>query len=200
MSGGLLYEPRAHRAASRSARTWVVALMIAGAGLAASGAVLHLVGGRDGGDGHQLTATPSTTAPVASRAAAGGTAATRHWLAVLEAIDRRRADAWRLGDASLLKRVYQSGSPELIEDQTMLAGYRHRGLTVSRVDMRFLSVQVRERRPEDVSLIVVDRLGPAVAHDAAGPRQELPRDLPTRHEIELHRVGGEWRIARITVV
>lgn len=165
---------------------------------AVAGGVVQRVGARD--PGPSATATSSRAGPATSGGAVGSAAATGRWLAVLDAIDDRRADAWRRGEPALLRRVYVAGAAELSEDRSMLAGYRRRGLTVSHVQMRFLSVRVTDRRPEGVALVVIDRLGPAVARDAAGRRHELPRDLPTRHEIELHRVGREWRIASITVV
>jgi hypothetical protein len=126
------------------------------------------------------------------------TTASRRWLVVLQAIDKRRATAWRLGNVNLLKTVYVPGSVELRVDRQMLAAYVRRGLRVSGADMRFMSVGVEIQRPRSVSLLVVDRLGPAAALDRAGHREPLPRDLPTRHRIELESVGHQWRIARIT--
>jgi hypothetical protein len=155
------------------------------------------------GDGaaHQ----PPTAARASSDTAVGlggtgcaGAAVDRRWLVVLQAIDRRRATAWRLGNPALLRAVYVPGSVELRADQQMLAAYVRRGLRVSGADMRFMSVGVEIQRPRSVSLLVVDRLGPAAALDRAGHREPLPHDLPTRHRIQLESVGHQWRIARIT--
>ncbi len=119
------------------------------------------------------------------------------WRAVLDIIDRRRAIAWRLGRPDLLRRVYTAGSPVLNEDQEMLAGYVQRGLRVMGARLRFISVSLARRQPRWVRLIVVDQLGEAVTLDRAGHRERLPHDLPTRHRIELRKVGNDWRIARV---
>jgi hypothetical protein len=175
--------------------------LILGVSLAvALGLVVHNVGGADAGK--------TASGPLVRRPTTGGseletgqtTAANPHWFAVLEALDRRRATAWRLGRPELLNRVYTSGCACLQEDRDLLDDYLQRGLRVSGVDLRFAAVSVRRRTPGSVSLLVEDRLGRAVALDRAGHRERLPRDLPTRHRIRLRLVGRDWRIERVAVV
>jgi hypothetical protein len=124
----------------------------------------------------------------------------RQWSAVLDVIDNRRATAWRLGRPRLLRSVYAPGSAELRADRELLSAYARRGLRVSGVTMRFLSVRVQSAAHRSASLLVVDQLEPAVAIDRSGRRHPLPRDVPTRHRIELRMVGQNWRIASVAVV
>ncbi len=63
--------------------------------------------------------------------------------------------------------------------------------------MTFLSVRAQRVAAGSASLLVVDQLGPAVAIDRTGGRHRLPRDVPTRHRIELTLVDGHWRISAI---
>ena len=119
------------------------------------------------------------------------------WLRILTAIDLRREAAWRRGEPELLRSVYVSPSPELREDRRLMAGYLRRGLRVSGVGLRFLRVEAQRVSPDSASLLVVDRLGAAFAVDDRGAAQPLPRDLPTRHRVELEKVGRQWRISRV---
>jgi hypothetical protein len=166
---------------------------------------VYRVGGGDeatstAGRGSSASGAVKPTAGAPSAAAspvAGSTTLDRRWLQVLDEISERRANAWRQGDAGLLRGVFVPGSAELAADTQMLHGYLRRGLLVSGVHVRFLAVEVQSQQPGSVTLLVVDRLGPAVAHDSAGDVQRLPHDLPSRHQIELRQVDTQWRIARV---
>ncbi len=103
-----------------------------------------------------------------------------------------------MGKPQLLSSVYRAGSPELALDRGMLRAYLNRGLRVVGVSMRFSVVAVQRELPDRASLLVVDRLAPAVARDASGHSRPLPHDLPTRHRIQLVTTPGGWRIASIT--
>jgi hypothetical protein len=81
-----------------------------------------------------------------------------------------------------------------------LTDYAQRGLRVFGVDLRFTVVSAVRRGPREVGLLVVDLLGQAVAVDRSGHREQLPRDLPTRHRLDLRLVGQDWRIARVARV
>jgi len=170
------------------------------------------------GPGSQSAATGDApgTSPVAASATAGGgsvshvasgpaarlqgsTSLDPRWSRVLDHICAQRARAWRLGEPRQLKAVYVAGSPELVHDQAMLRAYLRRGLRVSDVRMQFTVVVVERQAPDRASLLVVDRLAPAVAHDTSGHARPLPRDLPTRHLIRLAMTERGWRIAGITV-
>jgi hypothetical protein len=118
---------------------------------------------------------------------------------VLTELDRRRATAWQLGRPELLGRVYVPGSAALRRDRQMLTGYVSRGLWVTGAGLDLLDLHVVSRAPGLVSLLVVDRLRSAVAHNRAGDTVDLPRDRPTRHRIDLRRQDGRWRIARISL-
>lgn len=99
----------------------------------------------------------------------------------------------------MLRSVYLPGSAQLAQDVGMLRAYVHRGLRVSGVRTRCMVVTLERQLPGRASLVVVDALGEAVAHDAQGSTQPLPRDLPTRHRIRLVMTAGGWRIAGISL-
>ncbi len=141
------------------------------------------------------TASPARGSPVAARPASAS-----HWAAVLRTLGDQRATAWRLGRPQLLTRVYLPSSAPLDRDRRMLSGYLDRGLRVVGARLAIESVQLLAHSDTCVRLLVVDRLGPAVAFDATGHRHRLPRDLPTRHRIELRRFDDAWRIASVVAL
>jgi len=165
------------------------------------GAVLAFPGGPRTGDGGDLRTVERT--PTARTTAAPGVqidvvpAVDQRWRAVLDIIDRRRAIAWRLGRPDLLRRAYVGGSAVLGKDQGMLRAYVERGLHVAGARLHFLSVRVEDRAAGWVRLRVVDQLGAAVALDRTGHGEPLPHDLPTRHRIDLRKVGNDWRISAV---
>lgn len=116
---------------------------------------------------------------------------------MLTAIDRRRQRAWSSGDPTMLATVYTPGSAVLAADRRMLHAYAARGLLLSAVHMRYLSVAVRERAPGMVRLLVVDELAPLSVSAPGATALPLPRDLPTRQLITLRWSGREWRIAAV---
>ncbi len=58
-------------------------------------------------------------------------------------------------------------------------------------------VAVKRSAAGSATLLVVDRLGHAVARDDSGHHVALPNDHPTRHRITLRLVGGAWLIASV---
>lgn len=144
------------------------------------------------------TPTREPTASVGARARADPTHDPR-WSEVLDGLSAARARAWRRGAPGLLRAVYVPGSVALRRDQQMLDAYRRRGLRVRGVVMDFSVVLAQRQRPGAASLLVVDALGPAVAQDGSGHSRLLPRDLPTRHRIELAMTPAGWRIRAIAL-
>jgi hypothetical protein len=118
---------------------------------------------------------------------------------VLHEWDRRRAAAYADGDVRALARLYAPRSTAARADVAVLRAYLSRGLTVGSLTMQVFSVQVLTRRDGELTLRVVDRIagGTMIGRSRCAP---LPRDFPARHEIELHRAGGDWRVARVADV
>jgi hypothetical protein len=141
--------------------------------------------------------TPTAAAePRRSTPSAADESSAARWLGVLDGLDGLRSRAWRTGDLAALSEVYVRGSGALLADRAMLAAYRSRGLRLpARLD--FLRVLLVERRPDEATLDVVDRLRPAAARSAAGAVVALPADQPTAHTIVLRRIGGRWLIADV---
>jgi hypothetical protein len=133
------------------------------------------------------------------------TAAVRPVAAVVPAIDvlhewdRRRAAAYAEGDVRALARLYAPRSTAARADVALLRAYLRRGLTVDSLTMQVFSVQVLTRRDGELTMRVVDRIagGNVIGRSRCKP---MPRDFPARHEMELHRVGGDWRVARVADV
>jgi hypothetical protein len=124
----------------------------------------------------------------------------RFALGVLRGWDARRAAAWATGDPALLARLYTRGSTAGAADLDLLRRYRARGLVVRDMRMQLLRVRVLTSRPRLVVLEVTDRLAFAVAFAPPSRARPLPRDVATAHEVVLRRVGGEWRMARVSLV
>lgn len=119
------------------------------------------------------------------------------WRAVLESVDARRQRAWHQGDPAALSAVFVSGSAELAADRRALFRYVRRGLHVDGVATSYRVLAVDRIASGSATLLVVDRLGHAVARDDAGHHVALPDDLPTRHRVTLRLVEGAWLIAAV---
>jgi hypothetical protein len=146
-------------------------------------------------------AGPSNDAPVKWPASTPTSAAgPAHWVHEFRRLDALRETAWRAGSPAGLRAVYVQGSGAHRIDEMWLSSYARRGLVVRGISVDLLSLRVVARSAGRVWLEVLDRLGPAVAVDGHGHERALPRDEPTRHRIELRRVDGDWRIAKITVL
>lgn len=122
------------------------------------------------------------------------------WRAILGRLDAERARAWRLGKPHLLRAVYTPRCDAFVLDRRMLAGYVARGLRVRGVRLQFARVHVLTRRAGVVKLRLVDRLAAVTAVTPRGEPRSLPRDEATRHQVILHRLGHDWRIADVRAV
>jgi len=96
--------------------------------------------------------------------------------------------------------LYTRRSTAGAADLDLLRRYRVRGLLVRDMRMQLLRARVLTSRPRLVVLEVTDRLASAAAHATRGRTWPLPRDVATTHEVVLRRVGGEWRMVRVSLV
>lgn len=124
-------------------------------------------------------------------------ATTAAWRGVLDAIDGRRQRAWHRGDPSALARVFVAGSAELTADRRALVSYVRRGLHVDGVATSYRVMAVKRVGAGSAALLVVDRLGQAVARDDSGHHAVLPTDRPSRQRISLRLIDGVWLIASV---
>lgn len=200
-----------HKPLASRRRQPLLALGLLGAVLAVAGLAAALGLSPFGGVGDQRSvsgSSPPLTSgrgdaaarpPGAAEDGAHSASLNPRWSHVLGPLLDRRALAWRRGDPLLLRSVYLPRSAALATDQAMLRDYLRRGLRVSGVRTQCAVVTLERQLPDRASLVVVDTLGPAVAHDAQGGAQPLPRDLPTRHRIRLTMTADGWRIAGISL-
>lgn len=123
-------------------------------------------------------------------------------LAVLDAWDVRRADAWATGDADRLAALYAEGSTAGAADVALLTRYAERGLVVRGMRMQVLGVRVLTVRPRLVEVEVTDRLIGAVAARATDPTRgrALPADPATTRLLVLRRFDGRWQMSRVSAV
>ena len=149
-----------------------------------------------------LTGAPRPSGPPTASGGlvAGAPATSNVALAVLRSWDDRRAAAWAAGDADGLARLYTAGSAAGAADVALLRRYTARGLVVRAMRMQLLRVQVLTSRPRVLVLEITDRLASAVAYAASTDARTLPRDAATTHRLVLRRVGGVWRMARVSTV
>ena len=112
---------------------------------------------------------------------------------VLAEWDRRRAAAWAEGDVEALRELYVDGSRTGAADARLLRHYRTRGLAVTGLTTQVLALDVVERTPSRLVLVVTDRVvgGRAVG---GGTPVALPADRASTRRVVLRRDGGRWRV------
>lgn len=140
--------------------------------------VVTLVPARDGRPtGPALPAT-SSSAPVGPAAILAG------W-------DGRRAAAWAAGDVEALRELYVDGSRTGGADVDLLQHYRARGLAVTGLSTQVLALDVVERTPSRLVVVVTDRV---VGGRAVGGRTPvaLPADRASTRRIVLALQDGRW--------
>src|SRR5439155_1690453 len=84
-------------------------------------------------------------------------------LAVLRRWDRRRAQAWAVGDADALARLYVRGSETGARDGRDLHRWVRRGLRVAELRQQVAAFRLADRRPGRMVLVVTDRTVDGVA-------------------------------------
>lgn len=136
--------------------------------------------------------------PAATKAVPVPTSAATDALRVLHEWDSRRAEAFAVGSADRLRRLYVAGSAAGAADLALLQRYRDRGLRVAGMRTQLLSVTVTERRPARWAMRVTDRLEGAVAVHGR-QRIQLPRDTSSTHLITMQRApDGRWQVAAVS--
>lgn len=116
---------------------------------------------------------------------------------VLRDWDVAREAAWAAGDPVALGALYVAGAQAGRRDVRLLASYAARGLRVTGLRFQRLAARVLVDDGAVLRLDVVERLMSATVHGSAGVRR-LPAGQPVRRLIELRRVQGAWRVARVT--
>lgn len=114
--------------------------------------------------------------------------------AILAAWDRRRASAWAEGDVEALRRLYADGSRTGAADADLLRHYLQRGLVVEGLTTQVLALEVVERSPARLVLVVTDRVVGARAVGGASP-VALPADRASTRRVVLVRRDGAWLVA-----
>lgn len=117
-------------------------------------------------------------------------------LRVLADWDRARAAAWRHGDLTALRSLYDAGSVAGRADRALLAAYAARGLRVTGIRMQRAAVHVVAADADRIVLEVTDRV---VGATAVGPdgRVGLPRDDWSRRRVVLAAAGDGWRVVEV---
>lgn len=150
------------------------------------------------------TVSACTTDPTVARPAAGSAsvradvAAGVSPVAVLQEWDRRRAEAWAVGDTAGLRALYVRGSRAGERDVAMLRRWLDRGLRVDRLEVQVLRGRVVDRAPRRITVAVSERLVHATA-TAGARRWVLPVGTVTERRVTLWRTAGRWRVAGVSV-
>ncbi|RYB92033.1 hypothetical protein EUA93_18195 [Nocardioides oleivorans] len=116
---------------------------------------------------------------------------------ILAGWDRRRSSAWAAGDAAALRGLYAAGSRAGAVDVRHLRAWQRRGLTVEGMATQVLALEVVERTPDRLALVVTDRVVGGRAVGGASP-VVLPVDRPSTRMVELVRVGDRWVVEEVS--
>ena len=119
---------------------------------------------------------------------------------VLQRWDHRRASSYAHGDAAALQRLYVGGSQAGTRDVRLLRSYAARGLVVTVLPMRLLSVDVVRADPHRIVLRVEERLVRATARSESetSVRRRLPTDHPSTHVVTLvRRPHRPWKVSSV---
>jgi hypothetical protein len=191
-------------------RPWLAGLAVVAGSVVLGVGVAVAVDLAGGAAAEPTTATPprpaASPAPVAgathSRTQAGGDPTTvrdapsARPAALLEALARARAEAWRSGDPALLRGAESPGSPLLARDTAALeelarAGLRYEGL-------RYVVTDVAAQSQRGTSASVLARLG-IDEYEVVGTGRPRPRPAVEGEEVlvELEWSGGRWRLATV---
>jgi hypothetical protein len=131
----------------------------------------------------------ATVAPSASPA----------WPAVLDALDRARADAFAAADATKLTGVYATGSPLLAADRRAVAALVAADRRARGVRHAFRRAVVTSADDRTVVLRVVDVLAAYEVVDASG--RVVTRTAPRAEAafvVRLVRTPSGWRLGEVT--
>ena len=119
---------------------------------------------------------------------------------VLQRWDHRRASAYAAGDVGALQRLYIRGSQVGARDVRLMRSYAARGLVVTVLRMRLLSVDVVRADPHRLVLRVEERLVRATARSESDSsvRRRLPTDNPSTHVVTLvRRSHSRWQVSSV---
>ncbi len=134
----------------------------------------------------------------AAPAAAAPAAAAASWSEVWAALDKRRAQAFALADATLLGEVYLPGCPSLPADLHAVRALAARQAHATGVVHDARSVRVEMSEGATVTLMLVDRMRGYDVRDAAGRvLSHTVARADRRLRVRLARTPGGWRIAEL---
>ena len=126
-------------------------------------------------------------------------AARPDWRKELDRLDAARAVAFAAADPALLAAVDAPGSPALAADRATLASLKAKGLAADGVRHHLIEVTAVLQSADKVTLRVLDERAPVSTVDASG---QVVATLPARtratYDVELVKVSGAWRLARVT--
>lgn len=120
------------------------------------------------------------------------------WLALLQEVDRARAQAYSEGDAAPLER-FMSGEA-LAAEQAAIAALRSAGATVEGWSTTINSVSPRELSVERAVLLVGDVRGPYDVVSADGSRRHVPAAGARNWRVFLEPGPRGWRVVRSEAV
>ncbi|GAA0605725.1 protein kinase [Kribbella sandramycini] len=158
------------------------------------------------------TSSPRTTEPTAalsnpSRPSQTPTpphSATRaavDWLAVLQALDAQRAQAFASLDLESLDRIYMPNTQPWRSDRALLTTYRRKGIRIRNLQIQIDGNTVVRQSTTSVTLRTTDHLAQGQAITRTGATTKLPPGSPTTRLITLTLTpppNPTWRIESIT--
>ena len=185
-------------------RTALVSSALSKRALVVAGAVVVLasaagIGWASGRGGPAPVPLPPRAEGPPVRALGAPAAAGPDWQKELDRLDTARAVAFAAVDPGLLAVVDAPGSPALAADLATLASLKAKGLAADGVRHHLIEVTAVLQSGDKVTLRVLDERMPVSTVDASG---QVVATLPARtratYDVELVKVSGVWRLARVT--
>jgi hypothetical protein len=164
------------------------------AGVVAIVIAVVLLSSGNGSSGTQVAGTAASIG--AEQPSAAASPSTSQWQSVLAGLEQARSRAYQRADPAALADVYQDGSAIEASDTATLQSIVKRGLHVTDLPTRILSLEVTSQSAAQAVLRVQEQLGPFDYLDATGRAVgHLNPSAPWTDEVTLVRTGDSWRIA-----
>lgn len=142
-----------------------------------------------------ITALPVAVPPVEPSPTATGLV---EWTALLDSLDRARAEAFSRAATDGLAAVWAPGSAGLAADTAAVRRLADAGRVATGLRHRVIELEVRQQSPDRVTLRTVDVLAPHEVRTIGGTVLEQVGERPAAsYDVVLVKSSGRWLLASV---